>query len=169
MLPDEDIVTNRDLWLRFLILQAEARARPNEDDPLNNRILWLRIAFWTGAIIDALAFIPLVNSEIWAALNQVPDFRAGWDFRYAQAFSATFMAGWTILLIWADRKPLERRGVLLITVFPVVIGLNSVRYLLYMGGLVPVPFTPLGIILPVTLTVLFLFAYFNSFGKARSA
>lgn len=136
---------------------------------MNNRILWLRIAYWTGAIIDALAFIPLINSDVWAALNQVPNFHADWDFRYSQAFAATFMAGWTILLIWADRKPMERRGVLPITVFPVVVGLNSVRYLLYMGGLVPVPFTALGIVLPVTLTVLFLFAYFNSFGKARSA
>ncbi len=33
------------------------------------------------------------------------------------------MIGWTVLLLWADRKPVERKGVLVITVFPVVIGL----------------------------------------------
>lgn len=33
------------------------------------------------------------------------------------------MLGWTILLIWADRKPLERKGVILITTIPVVIGM----------------------------------------------
>jgi hypothetical protein len=131
---------------------------------MNTRILWLRISYWTGAIIDALAFIPLVDSNIWAALNQVPNFHADWAFRYSQAFAASFMAGWTVLLIWADRNPLERRGVLPITVFPVVVGLNSVRYMLYMGGLVPVPFTALGIILPVTISVLFLFSYAYSFG-----
>jgi hypothetical protein len=131
---------------------------------MNTRILWLRIAYWTGAIIDALAFIPLVNSNVWAALNQVSNFHADWDFRYSQAFAASFMAGWTVLLIWADRKPMERRGVLPITVFPVVVGLNSVRYILYMGGLVPVPFTALGVILPVTISLLFLFAYAYSFG-----
>lgn len=135
---------------------------------MNARIRWLRIAYWTGAIIDALAFIPLVDSDIWATLNQVPNFHADWAFRYSQAFAAVFMAGWTILLIWADRNPLERRGVLPITVFPVVVGLNSVRYMLYIGGLVATPFTAFGIILPVALTVLFLFAYFNSFG-ARAA
>jgi len=32
------------------------------------------------------------------------------------------MLGWTVLLIWADRRPLERKGVLLITLLPVVVG-----------------------------------------------
>ena len=135
---------------------------------MNSRILWLRIAYWTGAIIDALAFIPLVNSDVWAALNHVPNFHADWDFRYSQAFAAAFMAGWTILLIWADRNPMERRGVLPITVFPVVVGLNSARYILYMGGMVPVPFTALGVAIPVAISVLFLFAYGYSFTKPTS-
>lgn len=164
-------MTNRDLWLRFVVSRAEARARhpKKEVSPMDNRIRWLRIAYWTGAIIDALAFIPLVNSDVWAALNQVPNFHADWDFRYSQAFAAAFMAGWTILLIWADRNPLERRGILLITVFPVIVGLNSARYILYMGGMVPVPFTTLGVVIPVILSLLFLFAYVHSFAKGHAA
>lgn len=134
-----------------------------------NHILWLRISYWTGAIIDALACIPLVNSSVWAAINRVPNFHASVEFRYAQAFAAVFMAGWTVLLLWADRNPVERRGVLAITVFPVVIGLNSARYMLYAGGLVAEPFTAFGIVLPVTLTTLFLFSYFNSFRSPRTA
>lgn len=136
---------------------------------MNSQIRWLRISYWTGAIIDALACIPLVNSDVWAALHQVPNFHADWAFRYSQAFGAAFMAGWTVLLIWADRKPLERRGVLPITVFPVVVGLNSVRYMLYLGGLVATPFTTFGVVLPVTLSVLFLFSYFNSFRSEHRA
>jgi hypothetical protein len=138
---------------------------------MSNRILWLRISYWTGAIIDALACIPLVNSKVWAAINHVPNFQASVEFRYAQFFAAVFMAGWTILLVWADRNPLERRGVLAITAFPVVVGLNSARYFfLYQGGMVADAVTPLGIILPVTLFVLFLFSYFNSMrGETRTA
>jgi hypothetical protein len=136
---------------------------------MNNRVLWLRVSYWTGAIIDALACIPLINSDVWAAINHVSNFHAGWDFRYSQAFAAAFMAGWTVLLVWADRKPIERRGVLLITVFPVIVGLNSARYILYLGGLVPEAFTLTGMILPAVLTALFLFAYFNSFrGEAQT-
>jgi len=134
-----------------------------------NRILWLRISYWTGAIIDALACIPLFNSDVWAAINHVPNFHAGWDFRYAQAFAGAFMAGWTVLLVWADRNPLERRGVLPITVLPVIVGLNAARYMLYLGGFVPVAFTATGMILPAVLTALFLFSYFNSFRPERLA
>lgn len=38
---------------------------------------------------------------------------------------APLMAGWTVLLLWADRRPLERRGVLSITVVPVIAGLMA--------------------------------------------
>jgi hypothetical protein len=137
---------------------------------MTSQIRWLRISYWTGAIIDALACIPLLHSGVWAAINRVPHFHASVEFRYAQAFAAVFMAGWTVLLIWADRNPLERRGVLAITVFPVIIGLNSTHYILYLGGLVAEPFTAIGIALPGALTVLFLFAYFNSFrSETRTA
>jgi hypothetical protein len=51
--------------------------------------------------------------------------RAGPEFTYAMRTGAPLMAGWTVLLIWADRKPLERRGVLPITVLPVIAGLMA--------------------------------------------
>jgi len=35
----------------------------------------------------------------------------------------SLMAGWTLLLLWAVRKPIERRAVILLTAFPVVFGL----------------------------------------------
>ena len=47
------------------------------------------------------------------------------EFGYAMRTGAPLMAGWTVLLLWADRKPLERRGVLLITVAPVIAGLMA--------------------------------------------
>jgi len=34
--------------------------------------------------------------------------------------AAALMLAWTVLLIWGDRKPVERRGVLLLTVFPLI-------------------------------------------------
>ena len=33
------------------------------------------------------------------------------------------MTGWTFLLIWALQRPVARRGVLLLTAFPVIFGL----------------------------------------------
>jgi hypothetical protein len=35
----------------------------------------------------------------------------------------SLMTGWTFLLIWALQKPVDRRGILLLTAFPVIFGL----------------------------------------------
>lgn len=132
---------------------------------MKQQILWLRIAYWTGIVIDALSFAMLLNPALWATVNGVSGFVPDWDFRYSQSFAAALMAGWTVLLFWADRKPLERRGILVITAFPVVVGLNGARWLLYTEGIVPMS-TPLkGMVLPALLCTLFLFAYFNSLRK----
>ncbi len=53
----------------------------------------------------------------------IPNFKPGNDYAYAMDLAASLMAGWVLLLIWADRKPVERKGVLLLTVFPVLVGL----------------------------------------------
>jgi len=37
--------------------------------------------------------------------------------------SLDLMQGWTVLLLWAYQDPLARKGVLLITVFPVIAGI----------------------------------------------
>jgi len=42
---------------------------------------------------------------------------------------ALFDLGWTLLLIWADRKPLERKGIMLLTAFPIITGILVLRTL----------------------------------------
>jgi hypothetical protein len=49
--------------------------------------------------------------------------RLGVEYRYAMGIGASLMAGWTVLLIWGSLKPIERRDLLIITVFPVVTGI----------------------------------------------
>lgn len=45
------------------------------------------------------------------------------DYKYAMLIGAPLMAGWTSLLTWAAVKPVERRAIFALTVFPVLIGL----------------------------------------------
>lgn len=56
--------------------------------------------------------------------NGVPgiDLELTAEFKYAMRYGAPLMIGWTVLLFWADRKPAERKDILLITAFPVVVG-----------------------------------------------
>ena len=44
------------------------------------------------------------------------------------------MAGWTILLLWAVRDPIERRFVILLTAFPVVSGFFMIALLQVLQG-----------------------------------
>jgi hypothetical protein len=90
---------------------------------MKKQILWLRISYWTGAIIDGLMLFPMLSPKIGGAMMGIKDFSPGPDYLYAMGIGASLMAGWTVLLLWADRKPVERKGILLITVVPVVVGL----------------------------------------------
>ncbi|MBM4444097.1 MAG: hypothetical protein FJ020_02195 [Chloroflexi bacterium] len=90
---------------------------------MKNPTTLLRISYWLGAIVDGFMVVPMLSPRVAGMLFGIEDFDPGDEYRYAMMIGASLMLGWTTLLIWADRKPLERRGVLLITVLPVIIGL----------------------------------------------
>ena len=87
-------------------------------------VRWLRRSYRYAAFVDAIAAVGMVHPKLYGpTLRFDKRFRrTGPEFTYAMRTGAPLMAGWTILLMWADRKPLERRGVLLITLIPVVAG-----------------------------------------------
>ena len=88
-------------------------------------IAWLRVSYWIGAVVDGAMIVALLSPSVGAALLGLTDFHPGPEYRYATALAASLMAGWTALLVWADRKPVERRGVLLLTICPVLLGLMA--------------------------------------------
>jgi hypothetical protein len=89
------------------------------------------------------------------------------EYRYAMSYGAPLMAGWTVLLLWADRRPHERRDVLLITAVPVVAGLmaHDARHLrrgeLRLAGVLPLRALQAG------LFSLFLRAWWKSRSRSR--
>jgi len=125
-------------------------------------IKFLRVSYWAGAIFDALLLIPMLSSKVASALLGIPNFTPGSDYRYAIYVAASLMAGWVSLLIWADRKPVERRFVLLLTVCPVLACLIAAGIYAVTSGFVPV-----GYMLPIwiqqgILAFLFSFSYLNA-------
>jgi hypothetical protein len=85
--------------------------------------LLVRVAFVLGAATDGLAVVAMVIPRVGTALFGGGSSRTGPEFRYAMGIGASLMAGWTVLLLWAAADPLERRAVLLLTVFPVITGI----------------------------------------------
>ncbi len=125
---------------------------------MRNRIIWLRISYWVGAVADGFATYRML----------FPKIAHGVEYRYALGLAASLMFGWTILLIWADRKPLERKGVLLLTAFPVVSGLLLAELYAVLCGIIPLErMLPTGISL-LGLIILFSFSYFYARGAANS-
>ena len=123
---------------------------------MNQRILWLRISYWTGAIIDGLAAIQMLVPAIFAATNKLPDFHPGAEYKYAMGMGASLMLGWTVLLLWADQDPLVRKGVLLITIFPVILGIVVTEIQAVISG-----FIPMGKMLPTWALQIILIALFS--------
>jgi len=88
-------------------------------------IRWLRICYWVGAVVDAGAAVQMLHPPLFAWGMGLSSFEPGSDYRYAMGMGASLMLGWTALLIWADRKPMERKGVLILTIIPVIAGLAA--------------------------------------------
>ena len=127
----------------------------------NNVIRWLRISYWTGAVVDFVAGMLMLMPGLFAFMNHPINFHPADDFRYAMGMGAPLMLGWTVLLLWADRKPLERKEVLLVTLLVVAGEAITQVWGIFVG------FVPFGALVPTfvmqaILTSLFLSAYFNA-------
>lgn len=90
---------------------------------MKNKLLFLKIALWIGAVFDVLALFPMLYPRIGGMIFGIQDFDPGMDYKYAMLIGASLMAGWTVLLIWASMKPIERKTIYILTVFPVLLGL----------------------------------------------
>jgi len=136
---------------------------------MDRRILWLRIAYWTGAILDGLWVIPMLFPEVGLSIYGIEGMEVTGGLRYALAVGAALMAGWTVLLVWADRKPVQRRGVVLLTVVPVIVGLRLSEIYLFVYNYVTVRDMIPSWIMGVLVLALFIFSYVNSACLVRTA
>ena len=122
---------------------------------MNSAIRWLRASYIAGAVADGLIGI----------LMLIPSRMGETEFRYPMGLGAALMFGWTALLLWGNIKPLERKGVLLLTIFPVITGLVVSGIWAAASGFFPVEKIIPSLILALALIFLMGFSYL----KARSA
>jgi len=128
----------------------------------SQRIKFLRISYWAGAIFDALVIVPMLSPKVASVAFGIPNFNPGSDYRYAIYIAASLMLGWVCLLIWADRKPVERRGVLLLTIFPVLTGLVISGVYAVTSNMIPINKMLPTWIMQGILALLFGFSYLNA-------
>lgn len=94
----------------------------------------IRTVCWVGVAADALWFAALVYPQFYGILIGRPQFHPDLPSRLAMGVGASMMLGWTLLLAWTARNPIERRAVMLLTALPVLAGLSIVTIIGYYNG-----------------------------------
>ncbi len=82
-------------------------------------VVMLRVGYWIGIVLDALAFAQMAFPELGRRSLQ-SSMSIDADFIFAVNLGAGLMLAWTLLLFWADRKPMERRGIIPLTMIIIV-------------------------------------------------
>jgi hypothetical protein len=126
------------------------------------QILFLRVSFWIGAVIDGFVALQLLLPDFWASCTGLNSYVPSAPLNFGLVIASALMWGWTLLLVWADRKPIERKGILLLTVFPVIFGLAANNVYAAASGLIPLQSALLPLAIQSALVALFLFSYFNA-------
>ncbi len=98
------------------------------------KMFLIKIAYWLGIAADALWAVGLFSPQVFGILLGNPEFDPDLQMRLVMSIGGILMTGWTFLLLWAVRKPIERRGVILLTAFPVVFGLFIVALIGFLEG-----------------------------------
>lgn len=81
---------------------------------MKNTILLLRISYGWGIIADALMAFLMLHSDLFVRFTNV-NLAVDDGLRFGLRYGAPLMIGWTFLLLWADRKPMERKDILPLT------------------------------------------------------
>ena len=126
---------------------------------VKNKILWLRICYWIGAIVDGFVAIAWLFPDFWASFSNFSQHQSGIELSFAMWQGAALMFGWTVLLLWADRKPVERKSIILITIVPVISGLILANILSVTSGLRTFEATIPVLLLQLILAALFITGY----------
>jgi hypothetical protein len=130
---------------------------------LSDRAAVLKTAFLIGAVADGLIAIEwFAISMGWIDLPLHPSFYQGdgQDFRYVVSIGALFMLGWALLLWWGSWRPVERRGLLLLTA--VLLSAAILSDALLFGHLFTATQTALGTTVKGALVLLFAGSYLHS-------
>jgi len=123
---------------------------------MNNQIKWLKIAFLAGIITDALALVPMLYPPMAKLIWGFDKFSDNYFF--AMRYGASLMTGWTLVLIWAYKKPLERRFIAVLTII-VIIGLVVTEIFAIANGSININKMIPTWILQIVLLCLFSFSY----------
>jgi hypothetical protein len=94
----------------------------------------IKAAYLIGVIADGLWAVALFFPPLFCLLTYNTELNPDFETRMVMGIAASLMLGWTLLLVWAYFKPIERRFILLLTAFPVVLCLFVITLISVING-----------------------------------
>jgi len=125
----------------------------------------LKLAYLLGAIVDFLVFLMMVFPPLANAFWGFESFTD--QYYFAMGTGAPLMLAWTILLLWAYRKPVERRFVAPLTIL-IVVGIAITNIIMVTRGLFTITGMLPSFISQTTFLLLFSVGYFFTQPKKLS-
>jgi hypothetical protein len=123
---------------------------------------WLKLALHTGGVIDTfMVLIFLVPTLRVLIFGEDAQFHTP-QYEWAMRLVASLGLAWTIALFWAARKPLERKAVLLLTVFPLMFGAYGATVYGFMSNAVASRFLILFSIVTFTMCPFFVIVFLQA-------
>lgn len=90
---------------------------------MKNNITFIKSIYMLGIILDGIWGVILAFPSLYKTITNNTDFAVSNEVRVVLLIAASLMFGWTVLLYFGYRKPIERRFILLITGVPVLLGI----------------------------------------------
>ncbi|MBD3341496.1 MAG: hypothetical protein GF353_20500 [Candidatus Lokiarchaeota archaeon] len=128
------------------------------------KILYIRFSYWLPAILDALLAGDLMIYMIFGTTFYLNYPVLTPITQYLARQVIPLVIGWTILLIWGDQKPVERRNILLLTAIPLLLlGIFLDLILLILGNkVVSIRTNIMTFLIQTTLMIIILIGYLFS-------
>ena len=127
----------------------------------NKSVKYLKISCWWGIIADAIMAIQMLFPNLFIIFMKIK-VNMPRDFGFGLRYGVPLMVGWTILLFWVKRNPMERKDVLLITLFPVVAGYTVFQIYSIQDNYTTLVNTIPVFILQTAMSVMFIFSYIKA-------
>ena len=119
----------------------------------------LKLAYMLGSITDFVVFLMMVFPQFASAFWGIEGFTE--QYYFAMGLGAPVMLGWSLLLLWAYKKPVERRTIAPLTILAIIgIAMTSIimvtRGLFTFTGMLP------SFIIQAILLVIFSYGYITT-------
>ena len=121
----------------------------------------LRLGYRVGAVADGLVALAMLGEAALGHASPITGYVPDVPYRFAMGLGGSLMLSWTLLLVWADRDPVARRGVLLLTIL-VVAGLMTTCVSATIAGYLPVATSIVLVGIELGLIALFAAGYLGS-------